>query len=701
MDKLLNPKSIVVIGVSSREENLGKNILKNLINFEFTGKIYAVGTKNGSVFGIRIYESVLDVPDKIDLAVILAPARIVSSIIENCGKKGIKRAIILSGGFSEYEEEKKEIENELIKKAERYNMRFLGPNCQGVINARNGLCVPFPVMNKENFPPGHVSIIAQSGNVGILSAYLISKQNIGVNNIVSIGNKLNIDEVDFLSYFIRDNETKLIFLYLENIRNGRKFYDIIRKSKKPIIILKSNISPLSSNVAMSHTAALTTDDRIFDAAIKQAGAIRVKDLDEFVTCAKIFSMPYMQGNNIVIISPSGGYCVIGTDNCAIHKFNLPSLPSTLLNEVKKYGKAKVIKLSNPIDVGDIYDANAIYKTVKKVSELDNINGIVLSMFFSPKKEIDRFDTPFAGHDTEVMISQLKKLTEKSNKPITVSIISVVYDIDNKDYELPLFSSPVEAVKALAESRDYFAYLNKKEGKLLNDLKVDLGGVEGVLKAAKKEGKAYLGREAMEILNYYGIPVEMPEISTDIQSAIGYANNIGYPVAVKIHSENVLHKSDIGGVMLNISNDEELRTAYKKIKDNLRASSTPSFQLIIQKMVKEGKEVILGVKYDNNFGHVIMFGVGGIFVEVLEDITFKLPPISREDALEMIKEVKGFKILEGARGDGPYDILAICDGIVKLSKLIGDFPQIKEIDINPFIVFKEGMGGKTIDARIIL
>ncbi|MDY6863362.1 MAG: acetate--CoA ligase family protein, partial [Thermodesulfobacteriota bacterium] len=690
MEDIFNPQSVVIIGVSSKEGNLGKNILKNLLNFEFKGKIYAVGRENDSIFGKKVYRSISDIPSSIDLAVILAPAKIIPATIEECGKKGVKGAVILSGGFREYGKENKDIEDALIKNAEKYNIRFVGPNCQGLINTANGLCLPFGVMNKENFPKGRVSIIAQSGNVGILAAILLSKENIGINKIVSVGNKLNIDEADLLSYFINDKQTDLIFFYLESIERGSDFIKIALKSKKPIIVYKTNLSHLSSNIAMSHTAALASDDRIVDAALKQAGIIRVKELKEFITYAKVFNIPYMKGNNIAVISGSGGFGVIAADNCSIYNFNLPTLPSRLLDEVKMYGKAKVIKLSNPLDIGDIFNTNAIFQTVKKVLELDYINGIVLSMFFNPKKEFDRFDTMFTGPDTKHIIAKLKELTGYVNKPVALNILSPVYNIDsiNRTCELPLFTSPVEAVKALSASRDYFSHLHKKQGKV-PQLKLNARGVEGIIKRSEKEKKLYSTPEAMEILSCYDIPVEIPEIAEDIQSAIDISNKMGYPVAMKVSSNKILHKSDIGGVIINISNDEELKIAYKKIKDNIKAPYTSPFYIQIQKMVTAGREIILGAKYDEHFGHVIMFGMGGIYVEILKDISFRLPPVSKKVALEMIREVRGSEILKGVRGETPYDILSICDALIKLSKLVIDFPRIKELDINPFILFRKG------------
>jgi acyl-CoA synthetase (NDP forming) len=357
MQEIFYPSSVAVIGVSAKPDNLGRNIVANLIEYEFNGIVYAVGPSGGMIETRRIFRSVVDIPDHVDLAVILTPAPTVSSVLEECGQKGIRWAIIETAGFREFGEQGRQLEDEIVRVAKKYGIRFVGPNCVGAINMENGFCVPFPRL-KKLVKQGEVSMVTQSGGVGMSVLNLLANEGLGLNKFVSVGNVLNIDAEDMLEYLIDDERTGLIFVYLESIKDGRRLMDIARHSTKPILIFKSNIGKLGQDIALSHTASLTSDDKVVDAAFHQSGVVRVHDATSLGNSLKILGLPPMKGRNLAIISRSGGHAVIAADACELSGFHLAQLPEEFLREIEKHFRASVIRLTNPLDLGDLFDLNA-------------------------------------------------------------------------------------------------------------------------------------------------------------------------------------------------------------------------------------------------------------------------------------------------------------------------------------------------------
>jgi acetyltransferase len=687
MRELFYPEGVVVIGVSDSEDNLGKNILINLLELGYKGDVYAVGPREGEIFNKKIYKSVQDIPSDVDLAVIIIPAERIPAIIEECGKKGIKWGVILSAGFRELSQNRIELENRIIEISNKYGFHFIGPNCQGIFNTDNNLFLPFSPLRKGSVSKGPATIIAQSSTVGFMISFILTNEGIGVNKLINIGNKLNIDEIDLLPYFLEEEETGFICLHLESIERGKDLMDLAMRSKKPFIVYKTNIVKESSEIAMSHTAALASDKRVVDAALKQAGTISINGLTKFASTIKALSLPPMKGDNLVIMSSSGGYAIIASDLAGIHGFRLPPIPDALLEKLKKYRRYEMVRLSNPMDLADIvFDSRGVLFALQEILSLDEVDGIVFSLFHLPHKE-------FMGSQMLDLIKDIKKLSNKADKPIAISFISEVKDLislrDKSDY--PVFYTIAEAVNALSVSREYWRYKNRAKKPLLY-IDVDEEKVKGLI-YKMKQGNGN-GLELMEILKIYGIPVEIPGIARDLSQAIKYAEEIGYPVVMKIFSKRISHKSDMGGVILDIKDRKGIEDAYNRIKV---IGDIEGVQ--IQKMIKEGKEVILGIKYDAQFGHIIMFGFGGIYVELFEDVSFRVLPITEDDARDMIEEVKSSRILKGIRGDKPSDIEFIINSLLKLSQLAIDFPEIKELDINPLKVF--GEGGTVVDARIVL
>ena len=698
MDELFNPKSIVVLGVSEREKNIGQVIIKNLLDFNYEGNVFPVGPKGGTIFGKKIYQTVAEVPSNIDFAVIFVPAAAIPAAIKECVQKGIKRGLIMTAGFSEYSEEGTVLEKEILKLCKQSGFRFVGPNCIGLYNTRNNMFLSFGWCNPEDFLAGNVSILSQSGGLGNLYAWHLAGEKIGLSKFVSMGNKLTIDEVDLLTYLKNDQETEIIFIYLEGIERGRELFDLAIECNKPIIIHKANVSSLSSEIAKSHTAALVSDDRIVTIAFKQAGIIRINRLTQLIDCAKILSLPPIRGNRLAIISSTGGTAVSATDACAEYEFELPALPPDLFEYIEKHVRAGIIKLTNPVDLGDIFDLNVIYNTIAKVIELPFIDGVVVCLFYLST-------APGWSEGIIDLVAKIKELPFKLNKPLVINILASAKDYQKikEKVDYPIFLTFAEVIEAMALVRDSIQRKEKKT-EPAGHFPFEEHSITNILNEALLAGRnELLLNEAMQVIEKCGIPVNMPRLAKNLEEAVTIAKETGYPLAVKVFSPSISHKSDVGGVILNVSSKMELEKAYWTILENLN-QRTPGAKfsgIYLQKMAQLDMEVIIGIKRDDQFGPVILFGMGGKYVEFLEDTSLRLAPITKDEAAEMISEVRGAAILQGVRGEKPFDVLAIIDSLLRLSQLAVQYPAIKEIDVNPLIVNHEGMGVVVVDARMII
>lgn len=696
MREIFYPSTIAVIGVSAKPTNLGRNIVANLIEYGFTGIVYAVGPSGGMIETRRIYRSVGDIPDHVDLAVILTPAQTVPVILEECGKKGIRHAIIETAGFREYTEEGRQLEEEIAKVADKYGIQFVGPNCIGAINMENGMCVPFPRLTKF-VKQGDVSMITQSGGVGMSALNLMANEGLGLNKFVSVGNMLDIDAEDMLEYLITDEGTGLIFMYLESIRDGRRLMEIAQKSPKPVVIFKANIGELGKNIAQSHTASLTSDDKIVAAAFRQAGIIRVNSATTVGNNLKILSLPPMKGKNLAIISRSGGHAVIAADATELAGFNLAHFPESFLREIEKHFRASVIRLTNPLDLGDLFDLNVFAQIVEQTLQLEDVDGIVF------------LHTSLSGAENQTsrrLLDRMIKLVEKYDKPVAYYISAAAEEVNylKQNYDFPIFTQVVETIRALEMSHHYYVQSTKIRTKAETPVyKVNRKGVKGLISRAKAEQRDLLISEALQVLEHYGIPTVPSMNAMTVEEAQTAAEEIGYPVAMKIIAEQISHKSDVGGVQLNLHNNPAVVVAFEDMMDRIQ-EAYPDVTLdgvLVQPMVIGGRELILGGRQDPQFGPVVLVGLGGIFVEIFEESQVRVAPISNRQAMEMIESLRGYQILTGARGHKPADIDALVETLLRLSQLLTDFPEIKELDINPLRVFYEGEGCRALDARIIL
>jgi acetate---CoA ligase (ADP-forming) len=462
MNRFFYPSSLAVFGVADNPRNLAKNIVIQSLEFGFKGPIYPVGREPGTVQGKRVITDPGALPEGIDLAVILVPARFVAETLDICGQKGILRAVISTGGFRELGDAGNQAEKEMVRVARRYGIRFIGPNCIGVICPGSGVCTPFNPMQPKRFKEGPVGVIVQSGGVTTQSAYCFSEEHVGFSKIISVGNKLDLNEIDFVKYLLQDKETEQIHMYLESIQDGRELTRLARESRKPIVIFKSNVSRTASDIAYSHTAALSNNDAVVEGALRQAGIVRVEDLHQMTVAARALQLRPLRGERLAVISMSGGFSVILGDACERYGFACPPLPPDLMKKIEGFRRAGVIRMSNPMDFGDVHDIRALAFTLEHCLALADIDGLVLSFMYEPemvKMFGDGIGTPVQ------MLNFAKKISEEHNKPIALSFFSERRHIEDfkRLNTFPVFNDPVESVRGLRLLRDYWRGKDDRTG----------------------------------------------------------------------------------------------------------------------------------------------------------------------------------------------------------------------------------------------
>jgi len=680
MQRIFYPESIVVIGVSERPDNLARTIVGNLCYFGYKGKLFAVGRREGKVQGIPIATSLDEVPDGLDLAVILTPAATVPDLMEACGRKGIHRVVIESGGFSEFSQEGRRLEQRLVEIARRWDIRFVGPNCISVMNLENGVCLPFGDMSSGNARLGPASVVSQSGGVSLTYVDRLCVAGVGVDKAVSIGNKTDLNENDYLEYLLQDPGTKIVCLYLESIGDGRRLMDLARSSKKPIIAHKVNRAEASHRVALSHTAALADDDQIVSAAFRQVGVIRAQDLRDSVAIAQGLTLPPVRGSRLVVISRSGGHAVIAADAAERYGFQLAPLPDELTERVRALFPADVIAVTNPIDLGVIFDFDMYAGVVEECLKMLSPDAVLLINTY----------TLTEAEGAHRLARRVEEIVRESGRPIAFCVYSQGNEsqVVQQHTNLPVFAEIEDAIRGLAASRDW----NRRQARLTK-------ATDDVVNVSREDAQHLLQKsgvltadQALALCQAYGIPVAPFEIANDPDEAVRAANRLGYPVALKALAAQLVHKTDMGGVALGLRD----AAAVKREATAMLARIAPPAKLLVQRMVSGGLEVILGGKRDRSFGPVVMFGLGGIYVEVLSDVAFRVAPLSSVDAEEMIEEVRGKRLLEGVRGKPHMDREALIKAILSLSRMLVENPRITELDINPLLVLEHGAAA--VDAR---
>lgn len=699
LDFLFNPRSIAVIGASRIKGKLGNDVLKNILTLGYKGKVYPVNPKAKKILGKICYPSVKDIKGKVDLAVIIVPAPFVSQVLEECGQKGIPAAIIISAGFKEIGKEGLKREKEVIKIAKRYKINILGPNCLGLINVNISLNASFA----EGMPYfGNVSLISQSGAMAVAILDKAKKQNFGFNKIISLGNKAVLTENEILEYLAQDKSTKVIAIYLENISNGQEFIKIAKKitSRKPIIILKAGITQAAAQAISFHTGVLAGSNEAVDAAFKQAGVIRASTMEDLFNLSKAFSyQSFPQSNRIAIITNAGGPGVMATDAMENLSISLAKF-SKITSKTLKRKLPQAASIHNPVDLIGDAKADRYQLVLKAVLGDKNVDGIIIILTPQTVTEVEK---------TAEVVSQYN--FQYKNKPILCAFlggkrVSLGIEILNKN-KIPNFNYPEEAIKIMNVMWEYSKGRKERRKETVSEIRIipkTKEEIERIFKKAyQQKQKVVIGIEAEKLLKAYNLPVVRSGLAKSLNEGLKIAAKIGYPVAIKIISPDIIRKTDVAGVRTNISNKEEFRTAFQMIKKSVQKKiPTAKIQgILIQKMIEKGTEIILGMRRDPQFGPLLMFGLGGIYAEVLKDVSFRLAPLTKNEAEKMIFEIKSRKIIEGVRGKEPLDVKAISDCLCQLSQLALDWPQIDQIDINPFFAFEKGKGGIVVDVRFLL
>jgi len=692
----LSPQSIAVIGASEKA-GVGKAIFSNIIN-GYKGKIYPVTPSNPTVSGLRAYKSVLDIPQNIDLAVIATPNRIVPAVMEEVGRKNIKGAIIVSAGFKEVDQQGALLENEVAAIGKKYGIRIIGPNCLGImsLSKQSMMNATFLKITPEY---GNIALVSQSGAICAATVEDAMAQGIGFSKVISMGNKVDMDENDILELLSEDLETSVIVMYLEDVHDGRRFMEIAKKitgeNKKPIVVLKAGKTPEGAKAAISHTGALMGADEVYDALFIQSGVIRVDTMQSLFELATAFSKQPIPSTKagIVIVSNAGGPAIISTDECSkygLKMADVSSLKEDLTKVIPSHGSTR-----NPIDLVGDADSGRFERVLSKVLPASNVGAVVTMC------------TPSATLDYNELAKTIVKTSKGTGKTVLAALMGLAEGTENKQIlsegGIPHFMYAEPAIKTLEAMNRFGDWLERPKDRPKH-FPVDQEKVKTVFYNVRKAGRInLLEEEGYEVLAAYGFPTPKNILVTSEEQCIRAANEIGYPVVLKIASPDIIHKSDAGGVKVGLNNNDEVQRAFRSIIENARKYRTDAKiqGILVQEMVQSGKEIILGSKKDPLFGSLIMFGLGGIYVEVLKDVIFRLAPVGQEEAKRMVESIKTVKLLKGVRGEKPSDLQSIIDNLQRLSQLVTEFPEIEEFDMNPLLVFEEGKGACAVDVRMTL
>jgi len=698
MDKLFYPDSIVIIGLSAKENNLSRLILGNLIRWGYSGRIFGLnpGTSTRHVDGIKMYRDINELPEVPDLAVTLLPAKFIPEVVRSCGEFGIRRMAIPAGGFNESGENGEQLAEQTVTYALQYNIRFIGPNGLTVVNTANGLCLPFPPLYSP--PKGDMSIITQSGGLGLFLWNLMADENIGLAKFASIGNKLDLNEADFLRYFAQDPDTKIICLYVESIINGRALIEAAEECDKPVVLYKANTTGAGSKAAMSHTAAISNNNDILDTALERAGIIRIDNFNDFISVTKAFSLPPMRGNRIMAMSPAGGFSVIMADLCEKAGFEFADPGHEFYEEVSQYGHAGIIKVSNPLDMGDIYDPKSTADVFHLALHNDNVDG---GIYINQWPRMPAGDDIFTRMFHTDLSQEIMGAVRSSGKPLGVCLFGpsrTITKIKN-NLSLPIFNNPEEMVRTMKIQQLFHA--RKSAPPFIATRPVNIDSARAT--AFTDTHRGVFGEEVLELFDCYGIPVAASAVAHSAEEAADIAAKIGYPVVMKVISPDAIHKSEAGGVLVGLHTADEVQEGFERLRVNLTSYNSEArfVGARIMKMAGTGHDMFIGAKADEAFGPVVFFGYGGIYIEIFKDTEQVLCPSSRDEITRKLNRLKSYAILKGTRGGKPVAIEAYIDLILRVSWLMAEFPQIRELDINPVRVLADGSGVLALDGRALI
>ena len=690
----LSPSSIAIIGASEKP-GVGKAIFLNILN-GYRGKIFPITPSSSSVFGIKAYKSVLDIPEDVDLAVVATPSKIVPSVMEEIGKKKIKASIIVSAGFKEVDESGAKLEQQIRDIGRHYGIRIIGPNCLGIMSLTEQNLVNLTFL-KITPKYGEIALVSQSGAICAATVEDAMAQGIGFSKVISMGNKVDMDENDILELLEEDPSTKVILMYLEDIHDGRRFMNIAKRitfeKRKPIIVLKSGRTPEGAKAAMSHTGALMGSDEIYESVFKQSGVIRVDTMQELFELSTAFSKQPLPGSDkgVVIVSNAGGPAIISTDSCSKYGIQMADISNSrdiISKVIPPHGSSK-----NPVDIVGDADSDRFEKVLREVLSNPSVGSVVTMC------------TPSATLDYNELAKTIIRTSKNTGKTMLAALMGLAEGLENKQIlsegGVPHFMYAEPAIRALESMYRFSKWLNVKND-YIKTFSVDKDKVRTILSNVKRQGRSnLLEDEGYEVLKAYGFPILKSILVNNENDAISASNNIGYPVVMKISSKDVIHKSDAGGVKVGLKNNDEVKNGFNMILHSVKTHHPDADinGILVQEMITNSRETILGAKQDKLFGPLLMFGLGGIYVEILKDVNFRLAPISESEAKIMVESIKTIGLLKGARGEKPSDLFSIIDCLLRLSQLVIDFSEIEEFDINPLLVLEEGKGSRVADVRI--
>lgn len=691
LDNFFRPKSVAVIGASSTPGKVGFEVMRNLVHNEYDGNIYPVNVRGGEVFGLKCYSDIKDIPGKLDLIVIMIPPKGIPDVIRECGLKGADSGIVISAGFKETGPEGAALEREMIVAAKEAGIRLLGPNCLGLVDTFSNLNTSFTAGMPEK---GNIGFMSQSG--ALLASILdwSFANGIGFSKFISLGNKADIDEVDMLEALGEDNNTRVIVGYLESVNRGKEFLKTAMRinKKKPVIIIKSGVSEAGARAATSHTGSLSGSDAGFEAAFAQTGVIRARTIEELFAYAVAFSsQPLPEGDSLAILTNAGGPGIMATDAVATSGIQMARFENETVKKLKEK-LPPAAAFYNPVDIIGDGGADRYEHAITALLEDDGVNGVAVLL------------TPAAMTQIEETAKSIVFASLVHKKPILTSfmgqeaVASGIYIL--KKNRIPNYGFPEMAVDAFAKMAHYAEWKKKPVSETVTNKYDRQGAKESILSSLDKSKPNIGGEKALAIIKQAGIVIPEFSIAEDVEAAKKIATQFGYPIVMKISSPDISHKSDVGGVIVGINNDEELARAYDRILVSCRRAmpNCVIYGVEIHKMIKGGKELVIGMNRDPQFGPLVMFGLGGIYVEIMKDVIFRIAPLSEDDIESMVTGIRSAKLLTGARGEAPKDIGAVKDALRRVSTLVTDFEAITEMDINPLTVMDNGEGAYALDAR---
>ena len=696
LEAFFKPNAVAIIGASQSPGKLGYTVLANIIESGFRGGIYPINPKASQIYGLQAYPSLADLPEVPDLAVIVIPYNYVPGALKECGEKGTKAVVVISAGFREASVEGMERELEVIEIAKKYNVRVIGPNCLGIIDTYTPVNATFAAGTP---PQGTISFMSQSGalQTAILDWSLASR-DLGFSRFVSLGNKADISEVDLMLDWVEDPNTRVILAYVEGVPNGQEFIRVARdvSRKKPILVLKSGVTESGSRAVSSHTGSLAGSEAAYDAAFYQAGVLRMNALEELFNGARAFAnQPLLEGDRIAILTNAGGPGILATDTLERCGLQLARMERETIHKLEEF-LPDAASAANPVDVLGDARSDRYAKALELIALDPNVDGILCIV------------TPQAMTDIVETANAVGKLSQRVDKPVLGAFMGEERAKAGEDvlasYSVPNYKFPEQAARAFAAMRDYVQLRDRPAAEIVT-FDVDRAAVKKVFEAVRAEGRVSVGEaEARTVATAYGLRLPQSELAETADEAVALANQIGYPVVLKISSPDILHKTDVGGVKVGLQNATDVRDAFDLIiyRATRYVPDARIWGCLVQEMVpSNGIEVLVGMSKDAQFGPLVTFGLGGILVEALKDVTFRVAPFGRQDAEEMLEEIRANSLLRGVRGRPPADRDAMIDTLLRIGQLVTDFPEIVEMDINPLMVYEAGSGAIALDMRLVL